>query len=1491
MAAAAASAALGDLLLLQGQAKRDPEGYREEFERQHRHYRALLAVFSLKPHAESKEFGDLVMFLAQLAPFYRSAMGGFPGEVMGLLQSHVDVLHPMLRRQLAHALILLRNRQLLGPTDLIPHFFRLFRCPDKALRKLVFAHIVNDIRRLNQKHRHEGVNRPIQNMLFSLVQEENEMAAKKSLAVLIELYRRKVWTDARTVNVIATACLHPCTRIMVGALKFFMGADRQGEGEDGSSDEEEDEEEKKNRSKENSALALDRKTVYTAYLKGIPASKRKKQVKLKRVMKGLRKQQQGLLITSKRKKQAKLKRVMKGLRKQQRAVMGGGGEGTGEGEGNMHFAALHLLHDPQGFAEKLFSRVSTCNEKFEVKLLMLNVVSRVIGTHRLLLLNFYPFLQRYLMPHQRDVTHLLAIAVQACHDLVPPDAVESMVKQTVNLFVHDRARPEVIAVGLNAVREVCARMPLVMGEELLQDLAMYKKAREKAVAAAARSIISLFREVNPSLLQRKDRGKPGKAGEAVQPVAFGHVAVSDHVPGIELLGIPEEEGNGEEGESEEGSEEGSEGESEEEGGEESEEEVEGSDEEMEEGEEGEEGEEVEGDSDEEGSSGSEEVESEGEEEEGEEEEEEMEQDRPGISRKRKAEGEASGDGKRKREGPVKVEGASLRQLKRLAAQGEEKAGEEAGGGKAGEKGEGEEEEKDGFLSTEDFRKIRRMQAKQAAESMLRRKGMKKAANALAHSHQARSHSLSDRRVDASDLEVSCAEEKEESRGDDALAHMHSPTCTRPHALAHVHSPTCTLPRALASSTLALPQSTHKDTDGQGGANGSIDGGQRAPQLPTHPFIPPHPFSTNSLSSTPPSLPSPPPQVHIKARRDKEERMAAVLAGREDRSFFAKSKMKQQKHFAVRVTIKTPIPSSHPLLPLLPSLSTPPSAPSIPSSHLSSHPSPSSHRWVEHPTERRRSARQRQWQHSGCIPSSWVLPNPSPFTSPSVHTPSSHPLLVIGACLQVGGTSNREKEKRKAAPMAAQRMKLKRRTQGKRRSLAMASVKRTVAVALAFVLALVAAYTAVHSVALLAPTRARNSRPLSSQNSLTSESTQKNSPRSLAPTRPRDSRSLSSKNSFIRLFAFTAPVRNPQSSVNDAAIPAVVPRPAPPQLQQQPAIHAPADSAPLERVCGSPAVDGYAHVNATCLEASPTNRMWWSMHPQGGRSGEGLDCHMEREVSLDGLAVRWGIGHKTTTPEQCCQACRDHRPDPQVADPFAHLPCNVWVFCCAPTCFEPDAHTHTFGDCWLKFSEAPQSPEVNARGEYPRELLMAALLHAIWVRYLDSLKHRPVLTKALTSASLAAVSDLMAQRLASRKPVELRRTILMWLFGLLYMGPSAHMVHRALDAIFAAKRDTKTALKKVVVEQLTYGPCCNVVAIMWIAYVVERRSWMASKRRLFAAYPGIQINGWKVWPLVALINYKFIPFNLRVLFSNVIAIFWSTFLILKARGIKDKQSLE
>lgn len=78
-----------------------------------------------------------------------------------------------------------------------------------------------------------------------------------------------------------------------------------------------------------------------------------------------------------------------------------------------------------------------------------------------------------------------------------------------------------------------------MSEELLQDLALYKKSHEKAVSIAARSLIGLFREVCPSLLVKKDRGRP--TDPKARPKAYGEVNVLSNVPGVELLDQDDED--------------------------------------------------------------------------------------------------------------------------------------------------------------------------------------------------------------------------------------------------------------------------------------------------------------------------------------------------------------------------------------------------------------------------------------------------------------------------------------------------------------------------------------------------------------------------------------------------------------------------------------------------------------------------------------------------------------------------------------------------------------------------------------------------------------------------------------------------------------------------------------------------------------------------------------------------------------------------------------
>eukprot|EP00955_Chlamydomonas_euryale_P073274 361687-Chlamydomonas_euryale.AAC.5 len=47
---------------------------------------------------------------------------------------------------------------------------------------------------------------------------------------------------------------------------------------------------------------------------------------------------------------------------------------------------------------------------------------------------------------------VLAALVMACHEVVPPDTLQPVLRQLVDAFVHDRARPEVMTIGLKTVR-------------------------------------------------------------------------------------------------------------------------------------------------------------------------------------------------------------------------------------------------------------------------------------------------------------------------------------------------------------------------------------------------------------------------------------------------------------------------------------------------------------------------------------------------------------------------------------------------------------------------------------------------------------------------------------------------------------------------------------------------------------------------------------------------------------------------------------------------------------------------------------------------------------------------------------------------------------------------------------------------------------------------------------------------------------------------------
>ena len=141
----------------------------------------------------------------------------------------------------------------------------------------------------------------------------------------------------------------------------------------------------------------------------------------------------------------------------------------------------------------------------EHKILIMQLLSRVMGSHKTCVLGFYTYIVKYLTHHQLRVPSILVSLAQSVHELTPPDVLMPVIQKIAHEFVHPGVAGEVIAAGINSIREVCRRQPWAMEEDLLADLVDYRKSREKAVTTAARGLLQLYREVNPGMLKRRER--------------------------------------------------------------------------------------------------------------------------------------------------------------------------------------------------------------------------------------------------------------------------------------------------------------------------------------------------------------------------------------------------------------------------------------------------------------------------------------------------------------------------------------------------------------------------------------------------------------------------------------------------------------------------------------------------------------------------------------------------------------------------------------------------------------------------------------------------------------------------------------------------------------------------------------------------------------------------------------------------------------------------
>jgi len=176
----------------------------------------------------------------------------------------------------------------------------------------------------------------------------------------------------------------------------------------------------------------------------------------------------------------------------------------------------------------------------------------------------------------------------------------------------------------------------------------------------------------------------------------------------------------------------------------------------------------------------------------------------------------------------------------------------------------------------------------------------------------------------------------------------------------------------------------------------------------------------------------------------------------------------------------------------------------------------------------------------------------------------------------------------------------------------------------------------------------------------------------------------------------------------------------------------------------------------------------------------------------------------------------------------------------------------------------------------------------WNSYESVLHAAPVSTKAVTSATVYSIGDIIAQTTEGKNmnSMDRMRILRSLIAGLIGHGPLSHVWYDWSEEFFTNVMHLTDQwwafFPKVAIDQLTWGPFWNNCYILLLGVMQFRDPKLIWKEIKETTVPLI-VSGLKLWPLAHSITYGVIPVENRLLWVDLVEIIWVTILASAAAG--------